>query len=63
MGFFAECDGRIDNPNAGWKGKDCGQRWEHAPFSTTKAARVRAENLQGPGAPRPAAAVKFGDNV
>src|SRR5882724_4842800 len=23
------------------KEKDCGQRWEHAPFSTTKAARAR----------------------
>jgi len=27
------------------KGKDCGQRWEHAPCSTTKAARVRGRKF------------------
>ena len=42
MGFHAKgLDGRIDDPNGGWKGKDCGQPMRGACPFTSKAAKGR----------------------
>jgi hypothetical protein len=40
MGFFAKnVDGRIDDPNAGWKAARFGRRMAAAPISTSRAER------------------------
>jgi hypothetical protein len=40
-GFYAKgLDGRIDDPNAGWKAADCGLRAATAHRGCRKAARV-----------------------
>jgi hypothetical protein len=42
MGFFAKgMDGRIDDSNAGWKGKECGPHGAHALHSTAKREGAR----------------------
>ena len=41
LGFFSKnVDGRIDDANAGWKGRGCGPPRARAPISTAKAARA-----------------------
>src|SRR5437867_10793255 len=58
MGFFSKnVDGRIDNPNAGWKRKGCGQRWAPAPCFTTKEAPAPGRRFTRSRCPRSTRAV------